>query len=410
MGISRLMKLIKKYAPEALTIKKISDFQNKKVAVDAMLLLYRFGIAIRSKGKDLTRSDGEITSHLHAIFYNARAMLKNKVLPIYVFDGRQPEIKQDTLQTRKDKKTKAEKELEELNKSEDSESDSDQSEKIKHFKRTFMITEKMVRESQKLLDFMGVPYVQAPHEADSQSAALTMDDKVNVYGVASEDMDHLPFGAPYLLRNFSHKKDIIEISLNKLLKTLELTHEEFIDMCILMGTDYCPTIKGLGFENAYTEYKKVKNMPRFIEHLRKINIEYMKNNNGKEKFTIPRTTLEVYKWHNNDWYDFFLYKWRETKRYYLEATVTAPHSINLEWRTPQRDTLVEFLVKEHEFSRKQMSQHLNELSVIHKRTTHINKRRRVKPKKRKTKTKKKSKRKSSTNGFLETKLHRVVLI
>ena len=45
---------------------------------------------------------------------------------------------------------------------------------------------------------MGIPVVDAASEAESQCAELVK--KKVVWGMASEDMDSLTFGAPYLLR------------------------------------------------------------------------------------------------------------------------------------------------------------------------------------------------------------------
>lgn len=43
---------------------------------------------------------------------------------------------------------------------------------------------------------------------------------------------------------------IKEFHLNKVLEGLELTHEQFIDLCILLGCDYCETIRGIGPKRA----------------------------------------------------------------------------------------------------------------------------------------------------------------
>ncbi|CAF4226473.1 unnamed protein product, partial [Rotaria magnacalcarata] len=48
---------------------------------------------------------------------------------------------------------------------------------------------------------MGVPYVDAPTEAEAQCAALVKQGKV--YGVGTEDMDALTFGADVLVRHLT---------------------------------------------------------------------------------------------------------------------------------------------------------------------------------------------------------------
>jgi flap endonuclease-1 len=343
MGIPRLMKLIQAHAPSAITTKQIKDYRGKRLAIDIMLMLYKSSIAIRNNGYDLTRSDGEVTSHIHSIFYNTRAMLKNGIIPTYVFDGKSPLIKRETLKQRKNRKDKAVNELKRISKEETP----DKEKQIKQFKRTFEVTSSMIYNTKKLLSYLGIPYIQSPGEADSQSSALAMDKNTLIYGVVSEDMDHLPFGSPFLLRNFSHKKDIMEISLKEILRNFNLTHDEFIDLCILVGTEYCITIKGLGHETAYSEYKKFKNIPKLIKHLQIINKEQIKK--GKNpKYIIPVDYIK---------------QWSKAKKYYLEAKVKQPDKIITKWVSPQRDALIEFLINENEF--KNAEDHIDELLLIY---------------------------------------------
>ena len=95
---------------------------------------------------------------------------------------------------------------------------------------------------------MGVPIVEAPGEAEATCSRLCFDGKV--YAAGTEDMDALTFGTPILIRNLSFagnskKRPTQEISLKKVLKDLKLTQTEFIDLCILCGCDYSPSIKEL---------------------------------------------------------------------------------------------------------------------------------------------------------------------
>lgn len=71
-----------------------------------------------------------------------------------------------------------------------------------------------------------------------------------VYGVGSEDMDTLTFGSPILLRHLTfseaRKMPILEIKLERVLLDAGLTMAQFVDLCILLGCDYCGTVKGVG--------------------------------------------------------------------------------------------------------------------------------------------------------------------
>jgi len=114
----------------------------------------------------------------------------------------------------------------------------------------------MIEDCKKMLRLAGVPVIEAPGEAEAQCAAMVKAGKA--YATATEDMDALTFGiimnpkqalkflgTKYLLRGFNNKKEpIIEISYEDMLQELEMTYDEFIDLCILCGCDYLETIDG----------------------------------------------------------------------------------------------------------------------------------------------------------------------
>ncbi len=88
-----------------------------------------------------------------------------------------------------------------------------------------------------LLDFYGIAYVEAYGEADGMLAQLCNENVVDA--VVSDDSDLLAFGCKKLLRNFDvHNDEITEYRLDNILETLSLSYSQFLDMCILMGTDF----------------------------------------------------------------------------------------------------------------------------------------------------------------------------
>jgi flap endonuclease-1 len=75
--------------------------------------------------------------------------------------------------------------------------------------------------------------MKAPCEAEAQCAALCRSGKI--YATATDDMDALTFRTPILLKGFNTKKEpIYEINYDEMLKELELTYEQFVDLCILV--------------------------------------------------------------------------------------------------------------------------------------------------------------------------------
>lgn len=77
-------------------------------------------------------------------------------------------------------------------------------------------------------------------------------------------MDALTFRTPKLLRKLTfsaaNKQPIIEIDLEQVLAGLQLTYDQFIDLCILCGCDYCNTIKGIGPKTALKLIRAHRNL------------------------------------------------------------------------------------------------------------------------------------------------------
>ncbi|KAI0241096.1 Elongation of fatty acids protein 2 [Massospora cicadina] len=258
MGIQGLAKLIADKVPSAIRKNDIKHYFGRKVAIDASVCIYQFLIAVRSQdGQVLQNADGQITSHLLGLFYRTVRMVDNGIKPVYVFDGKPPTFKGGELAKRIERRAEAQRSLEEAKEIGDQEA-------VDRFtRRTVKVTKEHNVECKKLLELMGIPYVEAPCEAEAQCAALCKAGKV--YSAASEDMDTLTFGSPILLRHLTYseakKEPIVEVHLETALAGLGFTMDQFIDLCILLGCDYSDTIKGIGPTRALTlmaEHKSIE--------------------------------------------------------------------------------------------------------------------------------------------------------
>ena len=133
----------------------------------------------------------------------------------------------------------------------------------KFSKRTIVMTKQHQEDCKKLLALMGMPVVTAPCEAEAQCAELAAGGVV--WGVASEDMDTLTFAAPNLVRRItasaSRNQAPLHFNLAEALKGLGLTQAQFVDMCILCGSDYTKkTIAGVGPKTAHKLVKSEGSM------------------------------------------------------------------------------------------------------------------------------------------------------
>jgi flap endonuclease-1 len=101
MGIHGLTKLLGDNAPSCIKAQKFENYFGRKIAVDASMHIYQFLIAVGRVGDQLlTNEAGEVTSHLQGMFFRTAKMLEAGIKPVYVFDGKPPQLKLDLLEKR----------------------------------------------------------------------------------------------------------------------------------------------------------------------------------------------------------------------------------------------------------------------------------------------------------------------
>ncbi len=331
---------LKDLIPEEVKV-KITDLRllrGKVIAIDAYNALYQFLTAVRQPdGTPLMDSQGRITSHLSGLFYRTTNLIENGIKPVYVFDGTPPELKSKEIERRTAIKEDAIKKYEEAIKAGDLES------ARRYAIIASKLTTDMVLEAKRLLEAMGVPYVNAPAEGEAQAAYMSKTG--DAYATASQDYDSLLFGSLRLIRNLTisgkrklpRREEYVEIvpeliELDKLLKALGIAHEALVDIGILVGTDYNPD----GFENIGPKraYQLIKTYGS-IEKIPK----------GLLKSPTPVDVVSI-------------------KNYFLNPPVTKNYK--LEWRAPDEKLIIEILVKEHDFSEDRVKNALERLSKAYR--------------------------------------------
>ncbi|XP_022344377.2 flap endonuclease 1-like [Crassostrea virginica] len=336
MGILGLSKLLGDYAPSSMKENEFKNYFGRKVAVDASMCIYQFLIAVRQDGSNLMNEEGETTSHLMGMFYRTIRMVENGIKPVYVFDGKPPDMKSGELAKRKERREEAQKQLEKAEEAGDEEN-------IEKFNRRLVkVSKQHNEECKELLKFMGIPYIEAPGEAEAQCAALVKAGKV--YATGTEDMDALTFGTTVLLRNLTvaeaRKLPIKEYHYNRVLEELGLSKDEFIDLCILLGCDYCDSIRGIGPKRAIDLIKQYKNIEEILKHL------------DSKKYSVP-----------DDW------MFKEARRLFQEPEVTDPEELDLKWAEPDEEGLVTFMVNQKNFSEDRIRNGIKKLLKAKQGTT-----------------------------------------
>lgn len=301
---------------------RLEDLSGKSIAIDAYNALYQFLAIIRQPdGTPLKDSGGRITSHLSGLLYRTSNLVDLGIKPIYVFDGTPPTLKEAEIKRRIKAKEEA------LIKYEQALKEGKIEEARMYAQATSRLKDYMAEDSKRLLDLLGVPWIQAPSEGEAQAAHVVKRGDADY--CASQDYDSLLFGAPRLIRNVTisgrrklpGKNVYIEVvpeivELEGVLKECGITYEQLIDVGILVGTDFNPEgVKGLGPKTAL---KLIKEHGSLEEAL-----PFIKN----AEFPVePRRIKEIF----------------------LHPKVTDNYKI--EWREPDVDGVVDFICRERDFS------------------------------------------------------------
>jgi len=267
-----------------------TSFENlsgNSIAIDGYNIIYQFLTTIRGPtGEPLMNSKGKITSHITGLFYRNINLLNNNIRPIYVLDGKPPQLKSTLIKKRKEIREKNQEKYQKAME----EGDQEQARRYAH--SMIKINEGIINDVKKILDLMGIQCIQAPAEGEATVAYMNELDLVN-YAV-SQDYDSLLFGAKRLCRNLtvSGKRRIprtnrymnVEpeiIELKEFLRINEINREQLVDIAILIGTDYNPNgFTRIGPKTAIKnikKYKRIEEIPKIERELELIDVDQVRN-------------------------------------------------------------------------------------------------------------------------------------
>jgi len=260
-----------------IIVKRVTSLEalsGKTMAVDAFNVLHQFLALIRTRdGTPLSDSQGRVTSHLVGlVFRTTRLIADHRMGLIFVFDGRPPKLKMREVEKRRALRRRAEEDYAEAVKA------GDLAKAHSKAVQTGRLTREMVEDSKRLLDLLGVPWVQAPSEGEAQAAHMAR--RGDVWAASSRDYDCLLLGAPRLVRYLTiqgqewlpskgkARRLLPEvIDLEAFLGYHGITREQLVDLGVLMGTDFNDGIKGIGPKTALKlvrEHGRLEDMPEKV--------------------------------------------------------------------------------------------------------------------------------------------------
>lgn len=192
-------------------------------------------------------------------------LMSHKIIPLYIYDGNPPLEKEPVIQYRLKKRTNLELKLtnicneiledyqsDDIEQEIDSEgaiintsgatNEQDRCERMEDLERQknklkksiIHIKKTDIDNVKKFFDLLSIPYLSANGEADALCAKLFKEGYITA--CLSDDMDMLALGCGRTIK-FQDGK-VLEFDLYYILEQLDLSHNQFVEMCLLFGCDY----------------------------------------------------------------------------------------------------------------------------------------------------------------------------
>ena len=294
MGIKNLKKIIREKYPNEIQKMNLYDFYGKIFMMDIMSYIYKYKVAMGDKW-------------LQSIIHLIKIFKKNNVHVNIVFEGESPVEKNKEREQRREQRKKQQQKINDIKGDIDgyhrtgiisnllketfekiNQTNTEKVNRLLHYNsnttdkiksqnitsinykmleqlenyiekkegQLVSVTEQDANKIKEICDIFGIPYFQSENEAETLCCKMCLNVKEKIssnnelkraIGVISEDTDVLAYGANMLLcdLNISNGECNV-IYLPSLLKTMELNYNEFLEFCILSGTDYNYNIPGIG--------------------------------------------------------------------------------------------------------------------------------------------------------------------
>lgn len=314
----------------------LDSLSNRILAVDAYNTLYQFLAIIRQPdGTPLKDRSGRVTSHLSGLLYRTANLAEKGIKLAFVFDGKPPELKEMEISRRREVKQEAIVHYERAIR------EGKMQEARTYAQATSRLKDLMVDDAKRLLNALGVSWVQAPSEGEAQAAFIAA--RGDVWGVASQDHDSLLFGAPRMVKNLAitgrrklpRRDAYVEVEpkiveLAKVLNGLSLTREQLVDVGILIGTDFNPDgVKGIGPKTA---------------------VKLIQENGNLENIMAKNPEVRISPDVNS------------IRRIFIDPAVTQDYV--LKWSKPNEDEVVAFLCGERDFSEDRVRRAVSKMVTV----------------------------------------------
>jgi flap endonuclease-1 len=142
--------------------------------------------------------------------------------------------------------------------------------------------------TKELFTICGVPILIAQGEAEATCAALNVQGYVSA--VVTDDTDVLAYGTPIMLTKLDFEAHTcVEIDFQEVLSELKLTRVQFLDLCIMCGTDYNKNIPKIGPDRSMKWIQKYGSIDEIKKHFPNLQYDILNYPRVREIFLTPLT-------------------------------------------------------------------------------------------------------------------------
>jgi len=312
MGIKNLNSILKRYAPHALTKQvALSDYAGKTVAVDASVYMYKYKSVYGRQWISVFYNFLKSMSDIRCVFVfdsktcihekvaerarrsNQKKALRTKVdeiraaLEAYKQTGAVSQVLRSFTPTNTNFarliSTSARGDVSAIS-----------VEKIEEYiaksdNHLLPIYQQDFDTIKQMCNSMGFATITATIEAEKLCALLCHEKKVDA--IMTEDSDALVYITPKILHKVSAGQ-CTELAVPDVLAALEMTPSQFVDMCILCGTDYAPSVPGIGPMKAHKFIKTHGSIDEIARNL-KYSFEALNHARIREIFALEPSGIET---------------------------------------------------------------------------------------------------------------------
>ena len=224
MGIRYLNTYMKNKCNNGIKTMQIKELSGCSLAIDISIYMYRYEM------------EDKLIENMVSLI---NILLSCNINPVFVFDGKPPEEKLQTLNIRKEKRREASEQCKEiLEKINSGEADCNDLYKYERFKQdATRITREKVNTIKKIISGFNLTQYTAKGEADELCAFLVLNGYC--WGCVSDDMDMFVYGCNNIIRDVDiYKETAVVYNLPLILYELNINYANFKQVCILAGTDY----------------------------------------------------------------------------------------------------------------------------------------------------------------------------